>query len=319
MSEMDDIIVLKEAETNKEYGCFPEERSTKELLNNGLVNINKPKGPTSHQVSDYVKKILEIKKAGHSGTLDPKVTGVLPVALGRATKVLKYLLMLKKEYVGIMHLHKEVSDEELLKVVGSFVGKIKQIPPVKSAVKRRLREREIYYFDILERDGKDVLFKVGCEAGTYIRKLIHDLGKKIGGAHMAELIRTKVGYFNDKNMTTLQDLSDAYYFYKNKGYEDMIRKIIKPVEYGIKHLKKIWVLDSCVNSLCNGISLKVPGISKLSTNIKKGECVAVMSLKNELIAVGKTLFDSQEIVKEEKGICIKLERVFMEPGVYPKL
>jgi len=318
MSEENEVIVKKEAETNREYGCFPEERSTEELINNGLVNINKPKGPTSHQVSDYVKKILGIKKAGHSGTLDPKVTGVLPIALGKATKVLRYLLMLKKEYVGIMHLHKEVSDEELLEAVGCFVGKIKQIPPVRSAVKRRLREREIYYFNILEREGKDVLFRVGCEAGTYIRKLIHDLGKKIGGAHMAELVRTKVGYFDDNNMTTLQDLSDAYYFYKNENNEKLIREIIKPVEYGVKHLKKIWVLDSSVNSLCNGISLKIPGISKLNNNIIKNEVVAVMSLKNELIAVGTALMTSEEMIEKDKGVCVRVERVFMEPGVYPK-
>src|SRR3989338_4367578 len=97
------ILVRKEAETNPDLGCNPEERKTEEIINYGIANIDKPKGPTSHQVSDFVQKILHINKSGHSGTLDPAVTGVLPVALGRATRIVQTLLTAGKEYVGIMH------------------------------------------------------------------------------------------------------------------------------------------------------------------------------------------------------------------------
>ena len=174
-----EVFVKRESETNPELGCKPDKRSVPELIEYGIVNIDKPKGPTSHQVSDYVQKILGINKAGHSGTLDPRVTGVLPIALGRATRVVQILLTAGKEYIGIMHLHKEVGKEKIKNVVSQFIGNIRQIPPIKSAVKRVERVRKVYYFEILEIDGKDVLFKVGVESGTYIRKLCDDIGKKL--------------------------------------------------------------------------------------------------------------------------------------------
>ena len=311
------ILVRKEAETSDKFGCKPEERQTEEIINYGIVNIDKPKGPTSHQVSDYAKKILNINKAGHSGTLDPAVTGVLPIALGRATRIVQTLLTAGKEYVAIMHLHKEIEEEKLKKTIQNhFIGKIEQMPPLKSSVKRQLRTRTIYYLDILEIDGKDVLFKVGTEAGTYIRKLIHDIGKKLGiGAHMAELRRTKAGPFDEFTLFTLHELTDAHYFFKEEKNEKFIRKVIQPVENGVKHLPKVWVFDTTVESLCHGIDLKVPGISKLNDNISKEEIVAIMTLKEELIALGTAAMTSKDMLGE-KGIAVQTEKVFMLPGVY---
>lgn len=166
-----ELIAKRKSETSPKYGADPNKRETDTLISYGVVNIDKPKGPTSHQVSAYVQQILGLNKAGHSGTLDPHVTGVLPIALGRATRISQYLLKSGKEYVGIMHIHKDIDVQLLQKTVSEFVGKIMQLPPIKSAVKRQLRERNIYYFEILEIDEKDVLFRVGCQAGTYIRKL----------------------------------------------------------------------------------------------------------------------------------------------------
>ncbi len=311
------ILVRKEAQTDEKYGCRPENRKPEEIINYGIVNIDKPKGPTSHQVSDYVQKILHINKSGHSGTLDPAVTGVLPIALSRATRIVQTLLTAGKEYVAIMHLHKEIEEEKLRETIKKhFIGKIEQMPPLKSSVKRQLRTRTIYYFDILEIDGKDVLFKVGTEAGTYIRKLIHDIGKKLGiGAHMAELRRTKAGPFDESTLFTLHELTDAYYFFKEEKNEKFIRKVIQPVENGVKHLPKIWVFDTTVESLCHGIDLKVPGISKSNDNINKEETVAIMTLKDELIALGTAAMTSKEMLGE-KGIAVQTEKVFMQPGVY---
>ena len=311
------ILVRKEAETDEKYGCNPNDRKTDEIINYGIVNIDKPKGPTSHQVSDYVQKILHINKSGHSGTLDPAVTGVLPVALGRATKIVQALLTAGKEYVAIMHLHKEV-DENILRetIQKNFLGKIQQLPPIKSSVKRQLRTRSIYYFDILEIDGKDVLFKAGTEAGTYIRKLIHDIGQKLKtGAHMAELRRTKVASFDESTLFTLHELTDAYYFWKEEGNEKFIRKVIQPVENGAKHLPKIWVFDTTVESLCHGVDLKVPGISKVNGNISKESIVAIMTLKDELVALGTAKMGSNEMLGE-KGIAVQTDKVFMAPGIY---
>ena len=311
------ILVKKETESNPKYGCSPEKRGISELINYGIVNINKPKGPTSHMVSEYVQRILEIDKAGHSGTLDPGVTGVLPVALQSATRIVQTLLKSGKEYAGIMHLHKSVGEVELKKVINSFIGKIKQMPPLRSAVKRVLREREVYYFDILEIDEKDVLFKVGCQAGTYIRTICHDIGKALGtGAHMSQLVRTKAGPFKFEDTITLQDLEDAYWFYKNDGNEKYLRYCIKPIELAVSHLRKVFVLDSAVDSICHGASLNIPGISRLESGINADETAAIMTLKGELIALGIAKKNSQQMMEKDKGVAVKTEKVFMRPGVY---
>ncbi|MBI3035744.1 RNA-guided pseudouridylation complex pseudouridine synthase subunit Cbf5 [Candidatus Woesearchaeota archaeon] len=311
------ILVRKEAETDERYGCRPEERKAEEIINYGIVNIDKPKGPTSHQVSGYVQKILHINKSGHSGTLDPATTGVLPVALGRATRIVQTLLTAGKEYVAIMHLHKTIEEEKLRETIKkNFLGKIRQMPPLKSSVKRQLRTRTIYYFDILEIDEKDILFKAGAEAGTYIRKLIHDIGQKMKvGAHMAELRRTKAGPFDELTLATLHELTDACYFYKEENNDKFLRKIIQPVENGIKHLPKVWVFDTTVESICHGVDLKVPGISRLNDSISKGEMAAIMTIKDELVALGIAKADSKEMMAE-KGLAVQTEKVFMQPGTY---
>jgi len=313
------ILIKKESETNQSYGCEPEDRKTEEIINYGIVNIDKPPGPTSHQVSDFVQKILHINKSGHSGTLDPKVTGVLPIALGNATRIVQTLLKAGKEYVALMHLHKEIDEKIIKKELKNFVGTIKQKPPLKSSVKRVERLRNIYYIEVLEMQEKDVLFKIGCEAGLYIRKFIHDFGEKIKiGAHMSELRRTKAGPFNENTLVTLHDLADSYYYWKNENNEKYIRKAIQPIENAVKHLPKVWVLDNAVNSLCHGAQLARPGISKLESGIKKDDIVAILTLKNELICLGNAYMSSEEMLKEAKGFAVKTHKVFMRPEVYPK-
>lgn len=314
------VLIKKYAETSDKFGKYPSKRTVDELIDFGIINIDKPEGPTSHQVSAYVQKILGIKKSGHSGTLDPKVTGCLPVAVGSATRIVQALLPSGKEYVCLMHLHKEVEEYQLRKIISSFVGKIKQLPPIKSAVKREWRFRKIYYIEVLDMQGKDVLFKVGCQAGTYIRKLVHDIGQSLGtGAHMAELRRTKAGPFNEDSLVTLQDLIDAHHYYKEEKNEKYIRHCIKNIEFGVSHLPKIWIFDTTVDSLCHGINLKVPGISKVETDIQVDEMVAIMSLKEELVAIGTSKMISNDIVKEERGVAVIIEKVFMQPSTYPRI
>lgn len=305
--------VLTKKESKGVLGIKPEERTTEDIVSYGVINIDKPPGPTSHQVSDYVQRILGLKKAGHSGTLDPRVTGVLVVAIGRATRVVQTLLPAGKEYAALMHLHKPVDKKKLDNVLKEFTGKIKQKPPLKSSVKRVERFRNVYYIDVLEIDGQDVLFKIGCQAGTYIRKICHDIGKKLKvGAHMQELRRTKAASFDESTLFTLQDLTDAFYYYREEGNDKFIRKVIQPVENAIRHLPKIWVLDNAVGSLLHGIDLKIPGVSKLNDGIKENDLVAVMTLKNELVAIGTSLMASEEIMKKEKGLAVNVHKVFMK-------
>ncbi|MFH0701737.1 MAG: RNA-guided pseudouridylation complex pseudouridine synthase subunit Cbf5 [Candidatus Woesearchaeota archaeon] len=305
------IFIKKEAQGI--YGKYPNERTPEELIKCGIVNLDKPKGPTSHQVSDYAQRILGITKAGHSGTLDPQVTGVQPIGLGRATRITEFLLTAPKEYVGIMHLHKLIEESLLQAGVKKFIGKIKQLPPIKSAVKREVRIREIYEFELLEIKGQEVLFRVKCQAGTYIRKLCHDLGQELGiGAHMAELRRTQAGPFTEKDhLVTLNDLDDAYHFYKEENNDKFIKYCLQPAESALVYLPKCWILDSAIISITHGRDLAIPGVCKLE-NFRKEEVVAILSLKGELVAMGEAQMSAVEINTKDKGIAIKVKKVFME-------
>lgn len=314
-----EVIVKKQEETYSGWGCIPEEREINDYINYGVINLDKPSGPTSHQVSAWAKEILNAKKCGHGGTLDPKVVGVLPITINESVKIVRALLLAGKEYVCLMLLHKDASEKKIRDVCKSFVGDIKQIPPIKSNVKRVERLRSIYYLNILEIKGREVLFKVGCQAGTYIRKLCFDIGKKLGtGAQMSELRRTKAGPFDEnERLVTLQDLKDAVYFWKEKNNERYLRYCIQPLENAVKHLPKIWVLDSTVNSICYGSKLAVPGIVTFNSGIEKKDVVAIMSLKDELVAVGSAELTSSEIMNTKKGIAASLLRVVMKKDTYP--
>jgi len=315
---MSQSLVKSKDKTSSDFGKKPSQRLTPEHINFGVLNLDKPSGPTSHQVVAWVKNILNIEKAGHGGTLDPRVTGVLPVALGKSTKVLKLLLSYPKEYVGVMRAHKDVNEKNLRKICSKFVGEIRQLPPVRSAVKRQIRKRKIYYLNILEIQGRDVLFKVGCESGTYIRTLCNDIGKKIGGAHLQELRRTKAGGFDEKDSVTMQDLKDAYVYWKEENNEKEIRKIVMPMEKMLEDFHKIRIRDSAVDAVCHGANLAVPGIVSLDKEIKKDEMVAILTLKDEGVAYGKALMMSEEIMNKKNGCAVDVQRVLMEPGTYPK-
>jgi H/ACA ribonucleoprotein complex subunit 4 len=210
-------------------------KTTEELLEFGIINIDKPSGPTSFNVSDFVRKKLELRKTSHFGTLDPKVTGVLPVALNRACKLTGYFIGEDKEYVGIMRVHKDIPLGKIKKMIKEkFLGKIRQIPPVKSRVKRQEREREIKIFELTEKLEKDVLFKTEVQGGTYIRKLVDDLGRELKiKAHMLELRRTRAGIFEEDDKeypsVNLYDFEKAVNEYK-KGKDELLRKIIIPAE-----------------------------------------------------------------------------------------
>jgi H/ACA ribonucleoprotein complex subunit 4 len=179
-----------------------QKKSTSDLLEFGIINIDKSSGPTSFDVSEFVKKKLNLRKTSHFGTLDPRVTGVLPVALSRACKLTGFFLGEDKEYVGIMTIHEDISQKEVEKaIMEKFIGRIKQTPPVKSRVKRQEREREIKIFEILEKEGKNFLFRAECQGGTYIRKLVSDLGEYLQiGAHMLELRRIRAGIFREEGV-----------------------------------------------------------------------------------------------------------------------
>src|SRR5437667_268846 len=172
---MSDLVVLHEVPDSK-HGKAPEDRSIEERIRLGVAIVDKPAGPTSHQVSAWVRDMFGVPKAGHSGTLDPRVTGVLPVALADATRAVEAVLAGDKEYVGVMQLHQDVDERRVRSMMGRFVGEIFQVPPIRSAVKREQRTRHVYELEPLEVEGRNVLFRARCESGTYTRPPSADVG-----------------------------------------------------------------------------------------------------------------------------------------------
>ena len=317
-----ELILKSSSTTNPDYGFQSIDNLPIEyLLENGVIVLDKPSGPTSHEVATWVRKILEVERVGHGGTLDPAVTGILPTGVGNATKAMQALLPAGKEYVCVLELHSGVPEEDIRRVIGEFVGKLYQKPPLRSSVKRVLRVREIYYNRILEIKGRLVLFRVGCEAGTYIRKLCFDIGEALGvGGHMRELRRTRVGMFKeDEHMCSLYDLKDAFIFWKEHGEETDLRKYLLPVEFGLGHLPVINVRDSAVDAICHGANLAASGVVSLSSDMKKDDMVILKTLKGEAIAVAKCATTSDRIAKAKSGFVAISERILMERGRYPSM
>jgi H/ACA ribonucleoprotein complex subunit 4 len=314
------VIVKRRGKTDPSFGTPPDKRPLDMHLRLAAINLDKPSGPTSHEVVAWVKRVLDIDKAGHSGTLDPKVTGILPVLLGDATRVMDTLLLAGKEYICLMRIHKPRPRKRILEVCSEFVGEIYQKPPLKAAVVKQLRTREIYYLDVLEIEEQHVLMRVGCEAGTYIRKLCYDIGLALGtGANMEELRRSKAGPFReDETLVTLHQLADAYAVWKETGDESGLRRVILPVEAALKHLPRLVISDKAVDAICHGAPLAAPGLLSLETDISKGDEVAIFTQKGEAVAIAKADLSSKEMLASENGIVARTERVIMEPGLYPR-
>ncbi|WP_406670272.1 RNA-guided pseudouridylation complex pseudouridine synthase subunit Cbf5 [Methanolobus sp. ZRKC4] len=314
-----ELVLKAEAKTSPFYGCSPYDRPIRQHIEMGVVNLDKPRGPTSHEVTAWVKDILELSKAGHSGSLDPGVTGVQPIMLGKATKVVSALRLSGKEYICLMRMHEPVPEKKVRRICKQFTGPIFQMPPVISAVKREVRVRMIYYLEVIEVKDRSVLMRVGCEAGTYLRKLCHDIGNALGcGAHMQQLRRTKTGPFGEDSLVTLHQLKDAYVFWKEDEDESYLRKYIRPMEEGLSHLPKIIVRDSAVDAVCQGAAFAVPGIVSLDKNISKGDDICLFTLKGEAVALCTAFMDTGEMLENEHGIAAVTERVIMDAGTYPQ-
>lgn len=312
-------LVRMASSTDPNHGKAPEDRDVHELLDCGVVLLDKPSGPSSHQVTAWLRKALDIEKVGHGGTLDPKVTGALPVTIGRGTKAVQSLLTSGKEYVAVMRMHESRGAEQIYATAEKFVGKINQTPPVRSAVKRRPRIRRVYYLDVLEINDRDVLFRVGCQAGTYIRNLCVDMARAMGtNGHMQELRRTRTGLFNETELVTLHDALDAKHFL-TEGDDSWMKSVVRPIEAVTAHLPKVVLRDSAIEAICHGAPLAVIGIAQLDEAIEENELVAMMSLKGELVALGRAAMTTKLMMTEANGIAVNSERIIMKKGTYPRV
>lgn len=286
-----------------------------EMLQFSFVVIDKPYGPTSHQVSAWVREILGVSKAGHAGTLDPHVTGVLPVGINRATRIINLIHLQDKEYVALMNLHGDADERRIREVFSEFRGEIYQMVPVRAAVSRRLRKRRINELEILEIDGRMILFRVSAESGTYIRTLCVDLGDAVGtGGNLLELRRTRTGHIDEGQAHTLQELKDAVEFYR-QGNDEMLRKILRPGKEIVNGLPKIFVKDTAVEAIANGAPLYSAGVERVEGNLYRNSTVSIFSLDGELISVGRVVGNLDLSSREP---FVKMDTVLVERGKYPK-
>merc|ERR1712167_25625 len=304
-------------------GCSPLKRNIYDYVRSGVINLDKPSNPSSHEVVAWIRRILKVEKTGHSGTLDPKVTGCLIVCVERATRLVKSQQGAGKEYVAVLRLHNAVeSQAKLARAIETLTGALFQRPPLISAVKRQLRVRTIYESKLIEMDLDRNLgvFWVSCEAGTYIRTLCTHLGLLLGtGGHMQELRRVRSGINGEKdNMVTMHDVLDAQYTYDNNKDESYLRRVIRPLESLLTTYKRVVVKDSAVNAICYGAKLMIPGLLRYASGIEVGEEVVLMTTKGEAIALGIAEMTTAVMATVDHGVVAKIKRVLMERDTYPR-
>ena len=320
LKQLENLIEIDQDITDNAYGTFYDKRSVEQLLDYGLIILDKPPGPTSHETVAWTKRLLKIPKIGHSGTLDPQVSGVLPLGLGEATKALGVLLYGPKEYHALGRIHSLPSKEKLDKIIQLFTGEIFQKPPQRSAVVRQTRTRTIYELEILEQKERLLLTRIVCESGTYIRTLYYDIGEILGpGATMIELRRTRVDQFHESDgLITLHQLANAFSLWEEKKDESKLKKIIKPIEYAFSEIKSVVVRDSAVDAMCHGAQLAIPGILKISPNLKKGDIVGIYTQKGEVVALAESTMSEEEIRDATKGYAFETKRIIMAINTYPR-
>jgi H/ACA ribonucleoprotein complex subunit 4 len=219
-----------------------------------------------------------------------------------------------------MQIHADIPESTIRDLLNEFVGEIYQKPPVRASVKRETRKRFIYQLDVCEVDGRKVLFRCSCQAGTYMRKLCSDIGEVLGcGAHMRELRRTRAGPFvEDESLVTLHQLSAAQSDFES-GDDSALRKIIQPMEVALTSLPKVVIRDSAVDSVCHGADLALPGLLQLDSAIERNRLVAIFTLKGEAVGLGRALLTTREMLDQERGEAVKIERVIMDRGTYPAM
>jgi H/ACA ribonucleoprotein complex subunit 4 len=305
----------------------PGERSVEELLTFGVCNLDKPPGPTSHQVADWLKRLVNdaveavdatataplLDRVAHTGTLDPKVTGSLPALFGDATRLAQVFAKSEKEYVAVLELQgPPPSDFEA--TLAEFEGDLYQKPPRKSAVRRQLRTRRIHDLELLELDGRQALIRVRCEAGTYIRKLCHDLGLALGtGAHMGDLRRSQTGQFDDSDLVTMEDVADALAFWTEDGDEEWIREVIAPAEAALDSLPRLIVAPSAAREIAEGAPAYAPGVIGAEpapldgTEATENDLVAGFTPNGSAVCLGTLV----GVPEAESGAVLELERVLV--------
>ena len=292
----------------------------------GVFNFYKPRGMTSHDAVYFFRRLLKIKKVGHTGTLDPNATGVLPICIGKATRISEYLLEVDKEYIGELSLgfetdtqdgdgtalkssDKKVTEDEIVQAFDKFRGTIYQTPPMYSALKqngkklyelaregiiveRPSRKIDIKDIKILNNlNNRQIIFYTKCSRGTYIRTLCNDIGSNLGTyGYMSHLIRVGVGTFKIENSLSME--------YLESMDKEELKNIITPIDHAIKHLSEITVQSDYYNKLINGDLIPIDGYNMDKEDILRVYC------NEEFIGIGK-------IINREDNIYLKMDKVLI--------
>ncbi len=312
---------LSEASTNPGFGCIPNERSLEELLSAGIVLIDKPRGPSSHQLAAWARETLGITRLGHGGTLDPFATGLLTLLCGKATRLTEIALKGDKRYVGVMRFGKDVTDDELEAILSQLNGVIYNVPPLESAVKIQVRTRTIHSLRMLESDtdSRIAAFEASCSAGTYIRTLAKDIGLMLDTkCELSELHRDRTGPFDQTKACTMQQLADAAFLHREHGDDSALVKLIAPVEALLSDLPSLTVKDGAAAALSHGAPLARPGIVRAQKGVSEGSNVLVQSMKGEAVSVARLTVDTDSLPEMRAGEVAVARAVMMEPGTYPQ-
>ena len=323
LKNFDKLLVRSYKYTPINAGSSPTQRPLEEHLKYGVINLDKPANPSSHEIVAWIKKILKVEKTGHSGTLDPKVTGCLIVCLNRATRLVKAQQSAGKEYVGIVKFHNPIENKSQVEdCLKRLQGACFQRPPLISSVKRELRVRTIYDYKLIEFDKEKnmAIFWISCEAGTYVRTMCVHMGllAKTGG-HMQELRRVRSGILKeDQSMVTMHDVLDAQYIYEQTKKEDYLRRVVRPLEILLTNYPRIVIKDSAVNAICYGAKLTVPGVLRFEANIENGKEIVIITTKGEAVAVAVAEMTSSVLASCDHGVVCKTKRVIMDRETYPR-
>ena len=306
--------------TSEEFGKNPNDRNIEERLASGFILLDKPTGPTSHQIAAWVRDELKMERLGHGGTLDPFATGVLPLMAGKTMRLTHKVLTHDKTYIAVFKFSKDVEQDIVEEALTHLRGRIYNVPPEISAVKVQVRSRRIEKFDVLERNGKHMVAEIACEAGTYVRTLARDLGLLIGqNVELVELRRSASGQFNLAHCVTLQQVADAIWRWREMGDDSAMMRIVHPVEHLVNDLPSIIIKDSAAAALSHGAPLARPGIVAIDGGWTKGSTMVAKTLKGEVVALVTLSVDATKIKPMKEGEVAKPEIVLMEADTYPRL
>ena len=316
---MSRIILDSEAKTDEDIGKIPDMRTVEERLEAGFILLDKAAGPSSHQVASWARDMFGLERLGHGGTLDPFATGVLPLMAGKSMKLTKKILTHNKTYICVFRFASEPDSKMLQEVMSSMTGRVFNVPPEISAVKIQVRSRRIFKFEKLDIKNNQMVARVECEAGTYIRTMARDMGLLLNmKVELKELRRETSGIFKLEDCVTLQQLADAYWLWKELSQPEALLRIIHPVEKLLLDYPSVTVKDSAAAALSHGAPLLRPGIVSIDPAIGDGRDIVVNTMKGETVGIVNMLVTSDSVKGMESGEIARPSMVLLDQDLYPR-